>query len=74
MSGRGAFNIVGKIVAGTATEADKRRLEHLNCDQARRMKRHDALSPIERLMRQPGTLAKSPYQIEIMLRKMKDEE
>lgn len=36
---REAFNIIGKIVSGTATEDDRRRLDHLNWLKAKSMKR-----------------------------------
>lgn len=38
---REAFDITGKIVAGTATRADRERLEHLSCDEATRLKGMD---------------------------------
>lgn len=36
---REAFAITGKIVTGTATETDRRRLEHLCADQSRSLKK-----------------------------------
>jgi hypothetical protein len=35
---REAFNITGKILLGIATPADHERLEHLCCDEAKRLK------------------------------------